>query len=181
MHHLLLLSRPSISSLLAAIVPLNMTVICGFDLSEIRLSAFGHKKMFDKRWHLRRERIVVYQLAMLMCLAAECTATYSLAKYEDLQFNVEMVGGPLAHLHNNDMITTERLTVVFCALVTAIFGVDFFFLLFFPRRTYPKWYNVTRKCVAFGITLGVFSAAAMSSVVVARLSRAWMKLPRKPS
>jgi len=30
--------------------------IWGFDLSELSFSAFSSKKMFDKRWHLRRER-----------------------------------------------------------------------------------------------------------------------------
>jgi len=68
-----------------------MAVIWGFNLSEMSWGAFGHARMFDRRWHLRRERfgasfpllshfdtdslhpisIVVYQLAMLISLAAE--------------------------------------------------------------------------------------------------------------
>lgn len=101
---------------------------------------------------------------MLICLAAECTATYSLSKYEDLQTNVEMAGGHLPHLHNNDLIAAQCLTIVFCVLVATIFGADFFFLLFFPQRIYPKWYNTTRKGLALGITIGVFAGALMSSV-----------------
>lgn len=30
--------------------------IWGFDLGELSFSAFSSKAMFDKRWHLRRER-----------------------------------------------------------------------------------------------------------------------------
>lgn len=100
---------------------------------------------------------------MLICLAAECTATYSLTKYEDLQKHVEAANGG-AHLHNNDIIAAECLTIVFCVFVATLFGAEFFFLLFFPQRTYPKWYNATKKCLAVGITVGVFAAALMSSV-----------------
>jgi len=147
-----------------------MTVIWGFDLSEMSWGAFGHRKMFDKRWHLRRERLIIYQLAMLTCLAAECTATYSLSKYEDLQTHVEAYSGFTAHLHNNDIIAAEVLTIVFCVFVATLFGADFFFLVFWPRQTYPRWYNATKKGLAVGITLGVFAAALMSSVVISRHS-----------
>lgn len=34
----------------------KMPVIWGFDLSHMSWRAFGHKKMFDRRWYLRRER-----------------------------------------------------------------------------------------------------------------------------
>lgn len=159
-----------------------MTVIWGFDLSQMTWSAFAHRNMFDPRWHLRRERFAAYQLAMLICLAAECTATYSLSKYEDLQTHVEATprdnpsllpstpipsnpdGRP--HLHNDNLIAAESLTIVFCVFVATLFGADFFFLLFFPRRTYPYWYTVAKKALAVGITLGVLAAALMSTVSI---------------
>lgn len=31
-------------------------VILGFDLGEMRWSAFSGREMFSRRWHLRRER-----------------------------------------------------------------------------------------------------------------------------
>ena len=34
----------------------NWPTIWGFDLSELSFGAFSSKKMFDRRWHLRRER-----------------------------------------------------------------------------------------------------------------------------
>ncbi|KAF7970291.1 hypothetical protein HWV62_24414 [Athelia sp. TMB] len=118
-------------------------------------------------------------LAMLICLAAECAATYSLAKYEGLQDHVEatvvpasslLPGATHPQLHNDDIIAAEVIIIVFCVFVATLFGADFFFLLFFPRRIYPRWYNITRKLLAVGIALGVLAGALMSSVVVARNS-----------
>jgi len=143
-----------------------MAVIWGFDLSQMSWSAFGHKKMFDRRWQLRRERFIVYQLAMLICLAAECTATYSLSKYEAQQTNIERLSENAA-VHNNDIIAAECLTIVFCVLVATIYGADFFFLVFWPARRYPRWYNWTKQGLAMGITIGLAAATLMSTIVVA--------------
>lgn len=109
---------------------------------------------------------VVYQLAMLVCLAAECTATYSLSKYQDLQKKVEKTSpyAGTASLYNNDIVNAEILTIVFCVFVATIFGADFFFLLFFPKRTYPRWYNLSRKAAAVAITAGLTAAAIYSTV-----------------
>lgn len=101
---------------------------------------------------------------MLVCLAAECTATYSLAKYTRLQDNVQDATKHIAALHNDDIIAAQCLTIVFCVFVATLFGADFFFLLFFPRQRYPVWYNASRKGLAIFITGGVFSAALMSNV-----------------
>jgi len=101
---------------------------------------------------------------MSICLAAECTATYSLTKYEALQTNIEMAGGHLSHLHNNDLIAAQCFDNRILRLVATIFGADFFFLLFFPRRTYPTWYNRRGRVLAWEFHIGVFAAALMSSV-----------------
>lgn len=161
--------------------------IWGFNLGEMSWGAFSGDRMFSNRWHLRSERfgaslpspsphsntnadditmIVVYQLAMLICLAAECTATYSLSKYEELQSRIQSTSNETAALYNNDIVGAEILTIVFCVLVATLFGADFFFLLFFPRRTYPGWYNASRKGIAVFITCGVGAASIMSTVRV---------------
>lgn len=116
---------------------------------------------------------------MLICLAAECTATYSLSKYKDLQKHIQADSIPSSsrppiptrpHLHSDDLIAAECIVIVFCVFVATLFGADFFFLLFFPRRIYPRWYNTARKTLAVGITVGVLVGAVVSSVVVARNS-----------
>jgi hypothetical protein len=141
----------------------------------MRWNAFKGKNMYDKRWHLRRERLIAYQIAMNICLAAECTATYSLSKYEDLQNHVQQYAFTVipaygVELHNDDIIAAEVLTIVFCVFVATLFGADLFFLVLWPRRTYPKWYNNTRQALAVLITAGVFAAALMSTIVVAKHS-----------
>lgn len=152
--------------------------IWGFDLGELSFSAFSSKAMFDKRWHLRRERFIAYQAAMMICLAAECTATYSLSKYEDLQDHVEDRFAP-AHLYNNDIIDMQITTIVLCVAVACLYGADFFFLLQFPRRRYPLWYQRTKEFFAVTITCGVFAAALGSTIVVARNSAKIEHVPQE--
>lgn len=153
-----------------------MPVIWGFDLSEMRWNAFGHKQMFDPKWHLRKERFIVYQIAMLTALAAECCATYSLSKYNFQESDIEEASlllpssqstGLAQVVFNNDIYAAQCLTIIFCVLVATIFGTDFFFLLFFPRRRYPNWYHVAKKALAVGVTLGMLAASIMSTIVIA--------------
>lgn len=112
---------------------------------------------------------------MSICLAAECSATYSLSKYEDQQTNIEHLYarehpdaqfGDIA-VHNNPVIAAACVTIVFAVLVATLFGADFFFLLQFPRRVYPTWYNVAKKFLSVFITAGVLAGALFSTVVVA--------------
>lgn len=56
-------------------------IIWGLDLRAIQFSAFKSSNMFDKRYYLRPERFVIYQLAMIFTVVSECLATYSLDKY----------------------------------------------------------------------------------------------------
>ncbi|KAG6844029.1 hypothetical protein H0H87_010494 [Tephrocybe sp. NHM501043] len=144
-----------------------MPVIWGFDLSKMRWGAFRNSEMYSRKWYMRRERLILDQLAMNVCLAAECTATYSLAKYEDLQDNVALYTNYAAKVHNNDIIATQVLIIVFCVFVATVYGADMFFLIFWPERKYPAWYNVARIGLALFILLGVWAAALASTIVVA--------------
>ncbi|KAG6860826.1 hypothetical protein C0995_007157 [Termitomyces sp. Mi166 len=104
---------------------------------------------------------------MNLCLAAECTATYSLSKYEDLQRHVGDYTNNAAKVYNNDIIAAEVLTIVFCVLVATLFGADYFFLIFWPERKYPRWYNIARIGCALFILIGLWTAALASTVIVA--------------
>ncbi|GAA6009572.1 uncharacterized protein JCM10292_006683 [Rhodotorula paludigena] len=151
--------------------------ILGIPLGDLSFSAFSSKKMFDRRWHLRAERFVVYQLAMLICLAAECTATYSYAKYEDLEEHVENAFPP-ADLNRTNIMGFHISTIVFCVFVATIFGADFFFLLMFPRHVFPRWYQTTKKALAVFITAGVFACALGATIVIARQSATITGVPQ---
>jgi len=113
----------------------------------------------------------LFRLRLFLTLGplGQCTATYSLSKYEIHQTNIEAQSGNIAEVHNNNLIAAQCLTIVFCVFVATLFGADFFFLLFWPARTYPRWYNTTRQLLAIGITAGVGAAAAMSTVWIFHL------------
>ncbi|KIY66795.1 hypothetical protein CYLTODRAFT_354350 [Cylindrobasidium torrendii FP15055 ss-10] len=105
---------------------------------------------------------------MNIALAAECTATYSLSKYEDLQKHVEAwFIADRAHLYQNDIIDCIISTIVFCVFVATIFGADFFFLAQFPRHTYPRWYDYARRGSAAFIALGMLACSIAGTVIVA--------------
>ncbi|TEB33645.1 hypothetical protein FA13DRAFT_1730692 [Coprinellus micaceus] len=123
----------------------KMTKIWGFDLAEMHWGAFKNEQMFDRRWHLRKQRFIVYQLAMLTGLAAECTATYSLSKYNSHQDHIEEASGHTVSEYNEDLIRSAICTIVFCVFVATLYGADFFFLVFWPRRMFPNWYHQTKK------------------------------------
>jgi len=145
-------------------------VIWGFDLGEMSWGAFSTRSMLSGKWYLRRERFIFYQLAMLTCLAAECTATYSLAKYTALEDHIEDYSNHRAKVKVHDILVAESMTICFSVFVATLFGADFFFLLFWPRRLYPIWYNTVKKVLAVAITGGVFASAVLSNVVVGRHS-----------
>src|SRR4051794_17105306 len=109
---------------------------------------------------------VFYKLSMLICLLAECTATYSLSQYQKLQHTIE-AASPGAQLHIDSIVNAEITTIIFCVLVAIPFRANFFFLLFFLRHTYPKWYNTTRHAATVVITAGVFAAVVISTWAVA--------------
>ncbi|KAH9474288.1 hypothetical protein JR316_0013451 [Psilocybe cubensis] len=130
--------------------------------------------MFAEGWYLRKERFVVYQIAMLTGLAAECTATYSLSKYQTLKHNfyvqstiLEPSSSTSAHLDQRSLNSSAISTIVFCVLVATLFGADFFFLVFWPERRYPKWYVRVKEVLAVIITAGVGASAIVSTWVVA--------------
>ncbi|KIY64900.1 hypothetical protein CYLTODRAFT_412971 [Cylindrobasidium torrendii FP15055 ss-10] len=145
-----------------------MPVVLGFELNEMRFSAFSFKSLMSTTpyYPWRRSRVIWYQIGMLIGLSAECTATYSLAKYQDLQDHIEG-WFPGAHLYNNDIVDMSIVTIVFGVLTAFLFGADFFFLALFPKRLYPHWYDVFRCSFAVVICAGMFAAALGSTIVVA--------------
>ncbi|KII93998.1 hypothetical protein PLICRDRAFT_36214 [Plicaturopsis crispa FD-325 SS-3] len=130
-----------------------MAVIWGLDLSAIRFSAFRHKQMFDKKWHLRGERFIIYQAAMLLCVVAESVATYALDKYVDLQNFMHASSGFVAAIYNNDIVAAACVTIVSGVFVATVFGAEFFFLLFWPEYTYPPWVVRWKKIAAVFVTV----------------------------
>ncbi|BGP58248.1 hypothetical protein JCM8202v2_005909 [Rhodotorula sphaerocarpa] len=179
-------SAASAGSLPPAPVPRpGWPVIWGFHLGELSFSAFKSSNMIAAGISGGNVLVIAYQAAMLICLAAECTATYSLSKSdrqinpdEDLQDHVEKRFAP-AHLYNNGIIDMEISTIVLAVSVACLFGADFFFLLQFPRRRYPLWYQRTKEVFAVAITSGIFACALGSTIIVARNSAVIEHVPQQ--
>lgn len=102
-------------------------------------------------------------LPVLICLAAESTATYSLSKYEDLQTHLE-TSYPGSHLYNNDIIDSQIVSIVFCVFVAVVYGADTFFLAEYPNRRYPRWYTQAKLASAAFVGVGVLAGALCSTV-----------------
>lgn len=56
-----------------------MAVIWGLDLHEIQWGKFKSSNMWNSRYHGRRTRFIVYQLAMILTVVSESLGTAALS------------------------------------------------------------------------------------------------------
>ena len=56
-----------------------MTVIWGLDLHEMQWYKFGGSYMFSGVYHLQTTKMIVYQLAMILCIVSESVGTAALS------------------------------------------------------------------------------------------------------
>ena len=54
-------------------------VIWGLDLKEMQWGKFKSSYMFNTEYHLRRTKMVVYQIAMILCVCSESVGTAALS------------------------------------------------------------------------------------------------------
>jgi hypothetical protein len=59
--------------------PKRMAVIWGLDLAEMRWWKFKGSYMFNQVYHLRRAKMIVYQVAMIFCIVSESVGTAALS------------------------------------------------------------------------------------------------------
>jgi len=56
-----------------------MPVVWGLDLKEIQWGKFKGSYMFNQDYHLRRTKMIVYQIAMIFCVCSESVGTAALS------------------------------------------------------------------------------------------------------
>ncbi|KAF9550759.1 hypothetical protein CPC08DRAFT_715220 [Agrocybe pediades] len=145
------------------------------DLSAFTWHAFSREAMFDKRWYLRSERLVVYTATMLMGMAAQGAATYCMFKYKFLRQHIGNFSGHTAHVHEIDIMAGAILSMIFPCLVVLFLNVEYTLLLFWPGRLWPSWYNTWfRQWYMLGATLGMLATIVSSTVIVATRSASIM-------
>ena len=57
----------------------KMAVIWGLDLKEIQWWKLNGSYMFNQVYHLRRTKMIVYQIAMILCVVSESVGTVALS------------------------------------------------------------------------------------------------------
>ncbi|ORY88441.1 hypothetical protein BCR35DRAFT_254052, partial [Leucosporidium creatinivorum] len=114
--------------------------ILGFNLGDMSWRKFGTKSLMQRGWKWRRERVVLYQLAIILSITAEAIATYSLTKYATHQINIQNAF-PGTYYGQNDLINSGIAAIVPSILVAFCFGTAFFFLAQYPRKVFPRWYH----------------------------------------
>lgn len=141
-------------------------VIWGLDLKEIQWGRFKGSYMFNQVYHLRRTKMIVYQIAMIMCVISESVGTAALSDYVDQQDGIE-IRHPGAHVHNDDFIGIASYNIWVGIAVATIFGSGFFFDLFWPERTETRSVRLAWKISSVVVSFMAFADAIALTVIVA--------------
>jgi len=144
-----------------------MAVIWGLDLREIRWSKFGSANMFNANYHLRRSKMIVYQIAMIFCVISESVGTAALTNYVDQQDDVYKLSGGRATVHNDDYIGIASYNIFVGIAVATIFGSGFFFDLFWPERYESKGVRLAWKISSLVVSIMALADALALTVIVA--------------
>jgi len=144
-----------------------MAVIWGLDLKEIQWAKFKSSYMFNKAYHLRSEKMIVYQIAMVLCVVSESVGTAALSDYVDQQDGITTRSHGEASVHNNDFIGIASFNIFIGIAVATIFGSGFFFDLFWPERSESKSVRLAWKICSITISVMALADALALTTIVA--------------
>ncbi|KAF8868259.1 hypothetical protein CPB84DRAFT_1809164 [Gymnopilus junonius] len=140
------------------------------DLSQVSWHAFSREAMFDKRWYLRGERLVVYTATMLISMAAQAAATYCMFKYRNLRTHIQNFSMHEAHVHNSDIMASTILSMIFPTFLSLMLNMEYFLLLFWPGKKLPSGYVAYKKWGLVAVSGGMLGTTILSTVVAATRS-----------
>ncbi|GIJ90842.1 hypothetical protein Asppvi_009806 [Aspergillus pseudoviridinutans] len=143
-----------------------MAVIWGLDLREIQWNKFKGAKMFNRAYHLRRTKMIVYQMAMIFCVISESVGTAALSDYLDQQDDIQKQH-PETKVHNNDFIGAASYNIFVGVSVATIFGAAFFFDLFWPERQESKSVRLAWKISAVVVSVMMLGSALTMTIITA--------------
>ncbi|PSN68332.1 hypothetical protein BS50DRAFT_469840, partial [Corynespora cassiicola Philippines] len=148
-----------------------MAVIWGLDLREMQWSKFGNAYMWNKEYHLRRTKFIVYQCAMIFCVVSESLGTAALSDpdYVDQQDFVAK-HSPGATVHNNNFVGIASYNIFVGIYVATIFGSAFFFDLFWPERHESKAVKIAWRVCSVLACIFTLSAALAYTIILATKS-----------
>lgn len=145
-----------------------MAVIWGLDLREMQWGKFKSSYMFNTEYHLRRSKMVVYQIAMILCVCSESVGTAALSEYVDQQEFIARQDH-LAVVYNDDFVGIMSYNIFVGVAVATIFGAAFFFDLFWPeRKESPSVHLAWKICAVIMCVMGLADALAMTVIVATK-------------
>ncbi|KII88311.1 hypothetical protein PLICRDRAFT_175911 [Plicaturopsis crispa FD-325 SS-3] len=143
-----------------------MTVIWpGLDLRDVKWSAFKHKAMYDRKWYLRRERFIVYQLATTTLGVAEAIEIHANSQYRRLHSSINSSGVAGASMNFHDLDSSHAVALVACICVASVIQRETLFLTFWPAFVYPPSVVRWKKGLAVFVT-ALFTAGILQWTVV---------------
>jgi len=145
-----------------------MAVIWGLDLREIQWGKFKNSYMWNREYHMRRTRFIIYQLAMIFTVVSESIGTAALSDYVSQQdFVAEQ--NPAATVHNNNFVGIASYNIFVGIYVATIFGSGFFFDLFWPERRESRGVKLAwRICSVFACIFTLSCALAYTYIVATK-------------
>ncbi|CAL3969139.1 hypothetical protein PZA11_006231 [Diplocarpon coronariae] len=144
-----------------------MAVIWGLDLREIQWGKFKGSYMFNDVYHLRKTKMIVYQIAMIFCVCSESVGTAALTDYVSQREQLYKRSDGRAIVENHDIVSIFGYNIFIGIAVSTIFGSGFFFDLFWPERhesVAVKWaWRISSVVVSFM----AFADALLLTLIVA--------------
>lgn len=144
-----------------------MAVIWGLDLKEMQWGKFKGSYMFSKTYHLQRTKMIVYQIAMILCVCSESVGTAALSDYVDQQDGISTRSGGRAIVHNNDIVGIFSYNIFVGIAVATIFGSGFFFDLFWPERHESASVKLAWKISSLVVSFMALADALALTVIIA--------------
>lgn len=146
-----------------------MAVIWGLDLKEMQWGKFKSSYMWNTKYHNRRTKFIIYQLAMILCVVSESLGTAALSDYVDQQKFVSRLDSN-ATVHNNNFIGIASYNIFVGIFVATIFGAAFFFDLFWPERFESRSVKISWKICSVLACMFTLSCALAYTYIVATQS-----------
>jgi hypothetical protein len=144
-----------------------MAVIWGLDLKDMQWAKFKGSYMFNQIYHLRRTKMIVYQIAMILCVVSESVGTAALSDYVDEQDGIQTRHGRRAHVQNNDIVGIFSYNIFVGIAVATIFGSGFFFDLFWPERHESPAVKMAWRICSIAVSIMALADAIALTVIVA--------------
>lgn len=143
-------------------------VIWGLDLAEITWAKFGNKNMWNNKYHLRRTKIIFYQLAMIFCVVSESLGTAALSDYVDQQNFIQNLNNNALE-YNDDYVGVASYNIFSGIFLAFVFGAAFFFDLIWPERHEDRGIRWAWKLCA--IAAAVFEVASAFALTIITATR----------